>query len=201
MKRDSTFVILTLGLTLVLAPTAQTMGGGDSGDSHHQHKGHHGDAEAGEHHDEAGEHHLGMGAFGEALTHYETIRVALLHDKLDDVKENARSIGKLASELGADFSAEGAGVAANHSDDCRALLPEVRDGAHKLAEATEIGPAREAFYALSKPLVRYRQMASGERPVVVYCSMAQKSWLQPAGEIGNPYYGQKMARCGEIVSK
>jgi hypothetical protein len=31
--------------------------------------------------------------------------------------------------------------------------------------------------------------------------MAQKVWLQPKGEIGNPYYGQSMARCGEFVSE
>jgi hypothetical protein len=31
--------------------------------------------------------------------------------------------------------------------------------------------------------------------------MAQQVWLQPKGEIGNPYYGQSMARCGEVVSE
>lgn len=29
----------------------------------------------------------------------------------------------------------------------------------------------------------------------------KRSWLRPSEqEIGNPYYGQKMATCGEIVS-
>jgi hypothetical protein len=32
--------------------------------------------------------------------------------------------------------------------------------------------------------------------------MHKKSWLQPAGdEIGNPYAGQSMPKCGEVVSK
>lgn len=61
--------------------------------------------------------------------------------------------------------------------------------------------ARAAMGELSKPLVRFREMATGEKPVVVYCSMEKKSWLQPEGEIGDPYLGQKMATCGQVVSK
>ena len=38
-------------------------------------------------------------------------------------------------------------------------------------------------------------------PAVAFCSMAQKVWLQPSGEIGNPYYGQSMAWCGKFVSQ
>ena len=52
-------------------------------------------------------------------------------------------------------------------------------------------------------MVQYRAQVEGdELPVVMYCSMAKKSWLQLAGgEIGNPYYGQSMARCGEAVGQ
>ena len=77
--------------------------------------------------------------------------------------------------------------------------------AEALTGASDLGTARDAFYALSKPLVRWRAavVASGraedELPVVVYCSMAKRSWLQPAGTIGNPYHGQALAECGEIV--
>jgi hypothetical protein len=59
---------------------------------------------------------------------------------------------------------------------------------------------RAAFGSLSKALVRYRQLVPDPAPVVVFCSMAQEVWLQPEGEIGNPYYGQSMARCGDVVS-
>jgi hypothetical protein len=50
-------------------------------------------------------------------------------------------------------------------------------------------------------MVRWREMATGERPRVAYCPMAKKPWLQDSEEIANPYYGSKMLRCGEIVSK
>ena len=36
-------------------------------------------------------------------------------------------------------------------------------------------------------------------PAGAYCPMHKRSWLQPDGEIGNPYGG--MPRCGEIVAK
>jgi hypothetical protein len=45
------------------------------------------------------------------------------------------------------------------------------------------------------------KMVGGKGTIVAFCSMTKKSWLQPKGEIGNPYYGKSMPRCGEVVSK
>lgn len=132
---------------------------------------------------------------------YEAIRVALLNDTLKGVADNARDIAESATELNLDFSASHAGVSVDGAAACEALLPEISKAAGRLANASDIEAAREAFGELSKPMVRYREMVSGERPVVVYCPMAKKAWLQPEGEIGNPYYGQSMARCGNVVSK
>jgi hypothetical protein len=68
-----------------------------------------------------------------------------------------------------------------------------------IAGAKTLDAARDGLYALSKPLVRWRQgVADGGRPAVAYCPMHKRSWLQPDGEIGNPYGG--MPRCGSIVS-
>ena len=59
----------------------------------------------------------------------------------------------------------------------------------------------ERLAELTKPLVRWHELIEGPRPVVAYCPMYKRSWLQPSGdlEIGNPYGG--MPRCGEIVSR
>ena len=132
---------------------------------------------------------------------YEAIRVALLNDNMKGVSNNASAIEESATKLHQNFSASHAGVSAEGAAACEALLPEISKAAGRLAKATDIEAAREAFGELSKPMVRYREMVSGERPVVVYCPMAKKAWLQPEGEIGNPYYGQSMARCGNVVSK
>lgn len=132
---------------------------------------------------------------------YEAIRVALLNDNMKGVGNNASAIEESATKLQQNFSAGHAGVSVDGAAACEALLPEVSKAAGRLANASDIEAAREAFGELSKPMVRYREMVSGERPVVVYCPMAKKAWLQPEGEIGNPYYGQSMARCGNVVSK
>lgn len=152
----------------------------------------------------AGEHpHHGHGgsAFAAIVHHYEAARLALLHDKTEGLGEHADEIKATAEQLAAKFSADQAGVPADKADAAKALLPEIAAAAGELAKAGDIAAARDAFYALSQPLVRYREMVAGDRPVVVYCPMAKKSWLQPEGEIGNPYYGQSMARCGEVVSR
>lgn len=132
---------------------------------------------------------------------YETARLALLEDSLDGVHEPARTIRRELEALRADFSAERAGVPADKAEEVEALLPEAEAAARQLEEATELAPARDAFYALTKPLVRWRQ-AAGNGPAIAYCPMEKRSWLQDEEEeIGNPYYGQQMPSCGEIVTR
>ncbi len=123
--------------------------------------------------------------FGELMKPYEDIRQALLHDTIDGVAEHAAAISKKADEMADDE-----------------VMPKISGFARQLSEASDLESAREAFYELSKVMVQYRSKLGGEDlPVVAYCSMLKKSWLQPEGEIGNPYYGQSMAGCGEIVGK
>jgi len=140
-------------------------------------------------------------AFGTVLQPYEKVRQRLVADDLAGVRGPARELAAAIDRLSGDLSAEEAGVPADKLADVKALLPALDQAASKLAAAEDLGAARDAFYALSKPLVRWRQ-AAGEGPAVVYCSMKKRSWLQSAeDDIGNPYYGQAMAGCGEVVSK
>jgi hypothetical protein len=53
---------------------------------------------------------------------------------------------------------------------------------------------------LTKPLVRWHALLEGSRPVVAYCPMVKKAWLQPDGAIGNPY-APSMLGCGEVVQR
>jgi Protein of unknown function (DUF3347) len=135
------------------------------------------------------------------LGHYEAVRQALLADRTAGVAGHAAAIEKAAKDLNAHFTAQRARIPAPRQADTKALLPQIVAAAARLAAAKNLDTARTAFGDLSKPLVRWRDMAAGPRPVVVYCSMIKKAWLQPAGKIGNPYYGQEMPDCGEIVSK
>lgn len=138
-------------------------------------------------------------AFDQILEHYEAVRQALSADRMAGVADAGREIGQILDHLESDWSAERAGVVADKADEARAVLPALQTAADQLAEADDLDAARDAFYALSKPLVRFRKAAAGERPVVAYCPMVKRSWLQPEGEIGNPYHGPEMHRCGEVV--
>lgn len=59
-----------------------------------------------------------------------------------------------------------------------------------------------AFVALSGAMVAYRTAGSERpKPQVVYCAMAKHSWLQPKGDISNPYFADPAMRgCGEVKS-
>ena len=69
-----------------------------------------------------------------------------------------------------------------------------------LAAAKDLDDARNALASLTKPLSRWQKLVNGPRPVVVYCPMEKKAWLQPDGPIGNPY-APSMLRCGEVVQR
>ncbi|MDY7092805.1 MAG: hypothetical protein SX243_07525 [Acidobacteriota bacterium] len=133
------------------------------------------------------------------LNRYEQVRLVLVEDATTDISSHAAAMGQALAELEADLTAARAGVAKDQVETAGELLVEIRQGVEALESAESLDAVRDAFYAISKPLVRYRAIADGDWPAVTYCPMARKSWLQPEGEIGNPYHGQSMPRCGEIV--
>jgi hypothetical protein len=139
-------------------------------------------------------------AFQEVLGHYEAIRLALVNDTLEEVLEHAQAIEGRMTKLMEDFRAADAGVPEGESAACKALLPEAASAAELLASAEGLDQARAAFFELSKPLGRYRKLAGSFGTVVVSCPMAKKAWIQPEGEIGNPYMGQGMPVCGQVVA-
>jgi len=141
-------------------------------------------------------------AFDAALAPYETIHRALAADSLDGVAGNARAIRDTARNAAAAFSAKTAGVPAEKASQCRALLPKVETAAARLAGATTLEQARQAFGELSRPMVQWREMStSTHKPKVVFCPMAKKPWLQESDQVANPYFGSKMLKCGNIVSE
>jgi hypothetical protein len=139
-------------------------------------------------------------SFDIVLQHYEPIRQSLIADSLDGVAEHGRAIVKELLALQADFSQHRAGASHEAAMVVKEKLPGMITAAQALAEADTLEGARDAFYQLSVPMVRWQEgVAEGNRPAVAYCPMYKRSWLQPGEEIGNPYGG--MPRCGTIVSK
>jgi hypothetical protein len=129
------------------------------------------------------------GQFTPMAEHYEAIWKALSGDTLDGVADHARAIAELA-ETG------------DHPAEAEEAVPAIVEHAGELAReagAGDLDAAREAFGELTKPLVRYRKAVGAERLEVAYCPMAKKAWLQPDGDLANPYYGSEMLRCGDFV--
>jgi Cu(I)/Ag(I) efflux system membrane protein CusA/SilA len=112
---------------------------------------------------------------------YESVRQALLAGSLDAVKSSAAVLA---------------------SDARGSKQPEIAARAGEVAGSGDIESARHAFSALSDALVAYRAAGDEQpKPQVVYCSMSDHSWLQPKGDISNPYYADPaMRRCGEVRS-
>jgi hypothetical protein len=139
-------------------------------------------------------------SFDLVLQHYEPIRQALIADSLDGVAEHGRAIAKELRSLQADFSHQRAGASPEAAMVIKERLPGMITAAEAMAGADSLEAARDAFYQLSVPMVRWQEgVAEDSRPAVAYCPMYKRSWLQPGEEIGNPYGG--MPRCGTIVSK
>ncbi len=140
-------------------------------------------------------------AFASVLHHYEAIWRSLAADSTEDLAKHAEGIREAADAIAADFSLEQAGLAKGaDAEKSAAFFRDVAKTALYLGTTTDLATAREAFYEISKNLVRLNEHLAGERFHVVYCAMAKKSWLQRQEKIANPYHGKAMSGCGEIVS-
>ena len=137
-------------------------------------------------------------AYHAILGHYEGVRLSLVADDLAAAKRHAGTLAAGLQALGAEVSASQAGVPSDRLAAVRALLPPLSSAAVAMRDAPNLEAAREAFYGATAALVRWRALA-GQGPQLVRCTMKNRVWLQPAGPIGNPYYGKAMARCGELV--
>lgn len=68
--------------------------------------------------------------------------------------------------------------------------------------------AREAYRGVSHAMLRAATMARGPQTAKTlthfYCPMVHGGggdWMQPGGELANPYWGEEMLRCGELVKE
>lgn len=113
------------------------------------------------------------------FTKYETVRQSLLKSDLAAAQKNAAALAVDAK---------------------KAKNATVVDLAQSVEKSRDLAGARRAFGLLSEEMIKVRNSVKGARPAVYYCSMVKKSWLQPKGQVGNPY-DSSMARCGELKSE
>ena len=108
---------------------------------------------------------------------YETTRQALMTQSVPKIQSAATALAK---------------------DARAAKQPAVAARAEALAKAASLPAAKAAFGTLSDEMIRYRAAVKAKEPIVVYCSMEKKSWLQPKGAVVNPYVNPSMRSCGEV---
>lgn len=123
-------------------------------------------------------------ATSEIMTEYITVQEALASDSLAPIPVAARAIIEAAGKL----SAGNKGT--DPSD-------EITREARKLAAAQSLKDARASFKKLSLPIVRLQRVSKAPGLEIAYCPMAGARWVQRAGKIKNPYFGQEMLECGE----
>ena len=133
-------------------------------------------------------------AMGALMTPYLTIHKVLVSDSIKGVQPQAKKIAKLAKKLNPKT------VTGQHKPHYATLPKKIKEAAEKLAKAKALASARDAFKALSRPLVMWATMSKAKRIHVLYCDMAKGSWLQRDRTVRNPYYGTKMLKCGAVLS-
>lgn len=128
-----------------------------------------------------------------ALTAYLEIHAALAADSVKGVRAAAKRV------LAATTNLEKAKVTGEHASHYESLPAKIAKAAKALAKAMKLEDTRETFKKLSRPMAMWGTMSKPAGIDVVFCSMAKGSWLQRVGEVRNPYHGEKMLSCGEVV--
>ena len=120
-----------------------------------------------------------------------------------DLPSAQRAAGQLSAAIGgADMAAMGGA-----HDTWMTTAPSVGAAAQQIETANSIEAAREAFSALTPPMVAaIKELGDGGRELFVqHCPMAFDNagadWVSSEREIRNPYYGDAMLTCGKVTEE
>jgi hypothetical protein len=121
---------------------------------------------------------------GAAYEHYIHVKDALVASKTDEAKMGASELQKALKDVNGSAQAT--------------------EAAAKLASASNLAEQRQVFSTLSNEmatLVKGDKLSMGSL-YLEYCPMANKNegayWLSNEKEIKNPYFGDKMLKCGSV---
>lgn len=132
-----------------------------------------------------------------ALTAYYNVKDAL-------VSTDAAKAKTSAAEL---VAALGKVNAANLSATDKKAMATAKTKAADISKSTDVDTQREAFEGLSTSMIALAKATKpakrGAAPTYVqFCPMAAEgkgaSWLSSTREVRNPYYGDKMLKCGSV---
>tara|TARA_Y100001934_G_C12207733_1_gene704443 strand:- start:112 stop:675 length:564 start_codon:yes stop_codon:yes gene_type:complete len=127
------------------------------------------------------------------LIGYLAIHQELIHDRVHNVKKFARQLAVIVKQL-------------NKIDLQFELEPHFKyakkDMLHlcrELMKAKTLKEMRLIFRQLSRPLVEWASFSQPHGVVVLYCPVADASWVQLHGTVLNPFFGHKLLHSGIII--
>lgn len=122
------------------------------------------------------------------LANYYSIKDAMVAGNANLTSKASREFIKTANSIDYKIISEG---------NINALLKD----ATRISESTDIAKQREQFANLSKNMVLLAKSAklSNDAIYEAYCPMKKANWLSKEKEIKNPYYGNAMLTCGQVV--
>jgi len=124
---------------------------------------------------------------------YLQIHAALAADSIKGVDTAAAKIAELAPKL------DTAKAPAADRERYARLPADLATAARALGSAEDLAGAREAFKKLSVPLAVWVAASLPKGKAVLYCPMAEATWVQDGAKPANPYLGAKMPGCGKKV--
>lgn len=121
-----------------------------------------------------------------AITNYINVKDALVASDVKAATENAMTLVESARQEG--------------------LSEEIINAAQAVAVEEALDNKRMHFETLSTLLIEVAKTKEmGDALFVQYCPMAfdnkGASWLSTSKEIRNPYYGDKMLKCGRVTAE
>lgn len=135
------------------------------------------------------------------LIPYFSLQKNLAADAQEESLADARRIAAGAQRFITELTSSG-------STRGTALAAELNAAVQQLQTGTDIRALRSAFYPLSKSLINAVSTygVSGSFAVYEhYCPMAFNdtgaTWLDTSETISNPYFGEEMLRCGEVLNQ
>lgn len=127
-----------------------------------------------------------------ALTAYLGVKDALVATDAAKAKNEATTLASALRNVDASRLS---------TADKKALLM-AKTHATAISKTTNVDAQREQFEMLSTSMISLTKATKPAKAYVQYCPMAAggkgASWLSDKKEVRNPYYGNKMLKCGSV---
>jgi hypothetical protein len=130
---------------------------------------------------------------------YLLMQTALVNNKTAEAASHAISISQLISSF------DPANIPAEQKQTYEAHAAKIQELATGISNTPDIRAQRNSFSPLSNQIYELVIAFGNDQPVYqAHCPMAfdgkGASWLSNKTEIRNPYYGDDMLECGEVIN-